>query len=108
MEGKHVSLQQVVFWDETHKKIRIGKGSKSVKSEVRFPRDKEGKVDIQNGTYAERSTYLQVKYPEEVRLSLGVAQVKSGNKIVGKRAAPYDYSGRVLLSITDYELQIKK
>ena len=66
LEGKHLNLQQVVFWDETHKKVHIGKGSKTVKSEVRFPRDSDNKIDLVNGTYAKRSTYLQVKYPEEV------------------------------------------
>ena len=61
-----------------------------------------------NGTYAKKNTYLQVKYPEEVRLSLGVAQVKIGDNIVGKRAVPFDYSAKVLLSISDYEMHIEK
>ena len=61
-----------------------------------------GKVDLENREYAEKSTYLQVKYAEKFRLSLGVAQVKdSDGKTEGRRAVPCDYSGRVLLSITD-------
>lgn len=56
-----------------------------------------------------RSTHLQVKYAEEVRLSLGVAWVKEiGKEIEGMRAVPFDYSGKVFLSIPDYKDKIRK
>ena len=108
MEGKHLNLQQVVFWDETHKKVHIGKGSKTVKLEVRFPRDNNNKINLVKGMYAKRSTYLQVKYPEEVHLLLRVVQVKIGENFVDKRAVPFDYLAKVLLSISDHEMYIEK
>ena len=75
---------------------------------MQFPRDKEGKLDLQLGTYRPKNTYLQVKYPEEVRLCLGVAQIEVGNNIVGIKARSFDYSGRVLVSINDYARLIKQ
>lgn len=108
LRNAHVKLQQVVFWEETHKKVHIGKGRKMIKVETRFPQNNNGKLDLENGTYQDKSTYLQVKYSEEVRLSLEVAQVYEGEEIVGRRAVPFDYSNQVLLSIPDYEHQISQ
>jgi hypothetical protein len=46
----HTSLNQIAFWDETHKKVRIGKvGANGTKFQVRFRRTLEGKVDSQCG-----------------------------------------------------------
>ena len=59
--------------------------------------------------YRDKSEYLQVKYPEEVRLSLGVSQVKLlDGSIEGRWAKPFVYSAKVLLSIADYEVEIQK
>jgi hypothetical protein len=43
---------QVVWWDETHKKCVIGglQGGAATHF-VRFPRDKNGRLDLDNGTY---------------------------------------------------------
>lgn len=109
LRDKKVKIQQVVFWDETHKKVHIGKGSSRNQDEIRFPRDNNGKLDLKNGTYKKESEYLQVKYPEEVRLSLGVAQVELLDGFIqGKRAKPFVYSAKVLMSIDDFQSEIEK
>ena len=52
---------------------------------------------------------MQVKFPEEVRLSLGVAQVEYNNSTIeGKRATPFVYTGKILLLIDDYAEEEKK
>ena len=63
-----ISINQIAFWDETHKKVRIGKvGANGVKYQVRFKRSPEGKVDPENGTcLAKEGTQLNIKYSEEV------------------------------------------
>ena len=50
LRGKYLKIEQIAFWDETHKKVHMGKGSaKGKKEEVRFPRDINGKLDLLNG-----------------------------------------------------------
>lgn len=49
-----LTLEQVAWFDETHRKCTIGNevaGSISSKTYVRFPRDADGKLDLENGTY---------------------------------------------------------
>ena len=40
----HLHLNQVVWWDETHRKCLIGGLSATKDVYLRFPRDKNGKV----------------------------------------------------------------
>ena len=111
--GPRLAITQIVFWDETHKKVVVGKagtrrGNMNVKR--RFKRNENGKLDP-NATYAEPKSLLKMKYAEEVRLCLGVAQVErlvvdedvtSSSVIEGRRAVPFDYSGKVVLSMKDW------
>jgi hypothetical protein len=100
-----VSINQVAFWDETHKKVRVGQVSANgVNYQVRFRRDENGKLDVNNGTsIAKEGSQLKMKYAEEVRLCLGVVKVKlEDGTMVGKRLPLFDYSGKVILSIKDY------
>lgn len=63
---------QIVFWDETHTKGIIGDAAGRDFVYV-FPRDANGELDA-NGTYSETSFQrLNMKYDNEVRLSLGCA-----------------------------------
>jgi hypothetical protein len=104
-----VSINQVAFWDETHKKVRVGQvTANGMDYQVRFRRDESGKLDIENGTYiSKEGTQLKMKYAEEVRLCLGVVKVKLDDGThVGKRLPVFDYSGKVILSIKDYAKQI--
>jgi hypothetical protein len=60
---------------------------------------------LEEGTYYDETeiTYLSVKYEKEVRLCLGCAVTKDtdGSK-KGRSAVPFDYSGKIVLSILEY------
>lgn len=104
-----ICRHQIVFFDETHQQCLLGSAgvAKLVNGkevQVRFPKDEKGNIDIINGTYRddELQNRLQPKYPKEIRLVLGVAAVKNvDGTIEGKRALPFDYTGRKVLSCTD-------
>jgi len=113
LQGK-LALDQIVWWDETHRKCLIGGQNPSKCIQIKFPRNKDGKVDIENGEYsAERKTILNVKYEKECRLGLGVAMVTPLGpdapplSPVGRRCLPYDYSSKVMISVDDYKKRMK-
>jgi hypothetical protein len=70
-----IKIDQIAFWDETHKKVKPGNTAAYDQDEVlTFPRDANGKVDLENGTYQEvQLAKLQCKYTDEVRLCIGVS-----------------------------------
>ena len=102
-------LYAIAWWDETHKKCTIGgQGAGLIDSYYKFPRDANGKIDLENGKYSEEEkVILQVKFENEVRLCLGVAVLmdQKGNK-KGIRLEAYDYTGKMLLSIKDFQAKI--
>ena len=113
LQGK-LSLHQVVWWDETHRKCLIGGQNPSKTFQILFPRNENGDLDIENGEYSkERKTVLNVKYEKECCLGLGVAMVtplsQDGTPLpqVGRRCHPFDYTSKVMISIDDYE-RLKK
>lgn len=62
-----LSLQQIVFWDETHKKVLIGtEGAGSTKIQYRFPRDESGRLDAL-GELGQEKHYVKVKFEGESR-----------------------------------------
>ena len=53
--------------------------------------------------------YLNVKYEKEVRLGLAVAMyIDDDRKEVGVNLPPFDYSGRKILSIKDWDEVVAK
>jgi hypothetical protein len=110
-EGLCFDGNQFASWDEVHKECTPGEGGIAGGSKdtyVKFPRDKDGKLDLVNGEYStEDVTITRVKYNEEFRLSLGGAMGipldKDGNKlqVEGRVALAFIYSTCILLSIKD-------
>lgn len=98
---------QVGWFDECHKKCLIGKQLAAGKDTFFvFPRDENGKIDVANGTYSEEPKFkMKVKYDQEARFCFGAAVVtqEGSNEQVGVRCKPFDYSGKILLSIKDYK-----
>ena len=92
-----LSLAKVAFWDETHRKVRIGNLTTSG-TVTAFPRDANGNLDP-NGEVAEVQHELGVKYPGEVRFSLGV--------YYDGRCAPYSYTECTLMTIKDFEHHVQ-
>ena len=113
IQGK-LALDQIVWWDETHRKCLIGGQNPSKSIQMLFPRNKEGRIDIEKGEYSqERKTILNVKYEKECRLGLGVAMVTpldpDGTTLPaeGRRCHPYDYSSKMMISVNDYKRMTK-
>jgi hypothetical protein len=105
------SMEGIAWWDETHTKCVIGGiGNGLSHFHVKFPRDEDGKVDLKNSSYSdEEKSTLKVKYEKEVRLCLGCAVVhnEDGSK-VGKRAHPFCYLGRIIITLKDLALKRKQ
>jgi hypothetical protein len=106
-----LSMEGIAWWDETHTKCAIeGIGNGLSHFHVKFPRDDDGKVDLKDGRYSdEEKSTLKVKYEKEVRLYLGCAVVhnEDGSK-VGKRAHPFCYLGRIIITLKDLALKRKQ
>jgi hypothetical protein len=103
-----ITIDQVCFWDETHKKVRFG-GAESIgackRRCIRFYRDEKGMVvDEDKGELKPQASELMVKYPGEARFCLGVT--KKGQE--GKRCEPWIYSECRLLSVVDYEKKVNE
>jgi hypothetical protein len=101
---KKLNKSQVGWWNETHKKCQIG-GLGNAAHAVRLHRDANRKLDLEEGTYDDTEvTYLNVKCKKEVRLCLGCGMMEDvDGKLDGRTAKLFDYSGKIILSIPDYE-----
>ena len=114
IQGK-LDLNQIVWWDETHRKCLIGSIQNPTKTyDILFPRNKEGNFDEKKGQYTkERKTKLNVKYEKECRLGLGVAMVQPLDQAgiampsIGRRCHPFDYTSKVMIGIPDYKRLMK-
>ena len=68
-----VSLDRIAFWDQTHKKQRVGFAKPQGGTIVQFPRNPEtGELDLENGEYLDPPEETNLKYPSECRLCCGV------------------------------------
>ena len=106
----HLHLHQVVWWDETHRKCLIGGLSATKDVYLSFPRDSNGKLKVKGGKYSDKKvSRLNVKYEKECRMGLGCAVVAPLDPdgrdlpVEGRRANLFDYSGKVLISLADFE-----
>ena len=109
------SIEQVGFWDETHPTCRIGGRVPGPQSKIQrqFLRDINtqklvpidyGTVEGINGDYDTPQRWGKVKFDKEIRLSLGCCLGKdSDGKLYGKRLPVFDYTGRWIVTITQYE-----
>jgi hypothetical protein len=67
--GPQLAISQIVFWDETDKKVVVGKSGTrrgNTNVECRFKRNENGKLDP-DGTCADPKSLLKMKHAEEVR-----------------------------------------
>ena len=104
LQGK-LSLDQIAWWDETHWKCLICVQNPSKSFQILFPRNEQGRIDMENGEYSkERKFVLNVKYEKECCLGLGVAMVtplgldSTPLSSEGRRCHPFDYSSKVMIS----------
>ena len=66
-----IHKDQVVWWDETHPKCKIG-AIQGRDSKVSYPRNEDGLIDIEDGTYEEHPTEMTLKHDKEIRIAFGV------------------------------------
>jgi len=104
------------YIDEAHSKVAPGGdncvgGSK--KEGLTFPRDENGKLDLENGVHSkEQLSLMKCKFTEEVRMCFGVAKVipldENGAHLPeeGRRMRPFDYSRNNILTIKDYKAKM--
>ena len=67
----------VVWFDEVHIAQQTGPPVDSQSYVYQFPRNKEGDIDIKNGTFAPKLFKPTFKYPKECRMCAGVAKIKT-------------------------------
>jgi hypothetical protein len=105
-----LTTSMIAWWDETHKKCTIGGlgHSSANRHYAVFPRDENGKLDLENGAYDETKVdTLQVKYEKEVRMCLGVAVVENEDGIKeGVNAKPFNYSGKNIIAISEMKKKV--
>ena len=88
------------WWDETHKQCFIGNFREGQTEQHRFAQNKNGDYN-ENGTYCDGEVALQVKFPKETRLLLGVASVTDGTGERGVRLEPLDYREKVVITLKE-------
>jgi hypothetical protein len=95
--------EQIGHFDEVHKQALIGFGSKHNKTQIRFHRDADGKLDPINGTLAAEGSQLHEKFKKEGRWMFGVAMVLKNGVRTGHRLPLFDYTGQNVVTITVWE-----
>jgi hypothetical protein len=97
-----LSIYQIAFWDETRRKCEIGDTTSD--TQTQFLRDEAGQVNLIIGKLREtQQKKFNAKYDNENRYGLGVAMVAEGT---GKRAKPYDYTNKKLVTIKEWQERV--
>jgi hypothetical protein len=100
-----LSIHHIVFFDECHKKTKIGRQGDTT---YLFPRDEKVIFDI-DGEVAKVDTKLHVKYAKEGCFSFGVVAVLlSDGTVEGQQCKTFDYSAKNLIMISAEEKMIKE
>ena len=99
---------KLVFFGKVHVKRVSGPPTTSQVNEchVLFPRNEEGKVDVQRGVYETNNLPKKAtfKYEQEGRFCIGVAKVESKHgTITGERCPVFDYTEKKIVTINAYK-----
>jgi hypothetical protein len=98
-----LSVHQIVFFDECHKKTEIGRTGDTVYT---FPKNEAGLYD-KDGQIGDVDTKMHCKYTKEGRFYVGVSVVElSDGTIEGRRCETFDYSAKNRITITAEENMI--
>ena len=91
-----------------HKDCFIGDFREGAEYQLRFKRSDDGKLNMDDGEYREEKLELQVKYAKQVRFSFGVAMKGEEGSETGHRLEPYDYTGKMILTMPKFEKMIQE
>jgi hypothetical protein len=87
------------WWDETHKECRIGA---YLGEQVLYARNEDRTYNVTSDSFRDPQVSLQVKYPKETRLLLGVACVRDSNvKESGVHLDLFDYTEKKIIRLKD-------
>ena len=92
----------IAWWDEVHKDCFFGDYREGSTTQVRFPRDADGKYNPK-GEYREKALLLTVKYNKQGRFCFGMGIVDRGAGPVGERIELFDYTTKNMISVKDTE-----
>ena len=102
----------VCFWDETHKKQRVGRVRGNTKLQCQFPRSSRGELDPVGGKPANPQTELKMKCEKEARFMTGMCLKldKNGNavhdaekRILGAQLPLLEHTEQTIVSHTDWK-----
>ena len=100
-------LDEIVWWDEKHQKIRLGCNSKH---ETLISKDPTGELKSpeEGGKFSERMPTTSVKYPQEARFCFGVAMKTNAAGVEeGIKCIPYNYTGLTILGPAEYQVRVQ-
>lgn len=98
-------LHGIAWWDEHHKKVKLGKASVN---EYRIRRTEGGAAasEADGGVLPPPMPNTSMKYPGEARGLFGVAMIKNADdSYTGKKAEPFNYTGCQVISMAQYEAE---
>jgi hypothetical protein len=97
-------LHGIVWWDEYHKKIRLGFASKHEARVARDPETRKPTSVADGGVFPEPKPSTTVKFPGEARGGFGVAmRKKEDGEYEGVRCEPFDYTNKWIVGVKEYE-----
>jgi hypothetical protein len=101
------NVHRIAWWDETHKKCRIGgQAGSAKKTQVTFPRNERGELDIVGTIEPSSACKLNVKFENEICLLLGCAMPKNEDgEVVGLMLKPFSYSGKTVVTNKGYRVR---
>ena len=93
-----LSIDMIVWFDETHIEQSGLSSCHPTKRQIRFRRDANGKYDP-NGEYGKERTETSFKYAKQAKFSLGVAAVRYQNStnLTGVRCKSISYTNKKII-----------
>jgi hypothetical protein len=103
-----LELASIAWWDEKHKKIRLGCMGKHTWT---YPVGGDGRYlsEADGGACFEPAAQTVPKFAEEARFAFGVMMKSSdgGRTLTGVRMEPFEYTGKKMLGVAAYEKAVK-
>ena len=95
---KPLSIDQIVWFDETHIEQSGLSSCHPTKRQIRFKRDANGKYDP-NGNYGQERTKTAFKYAKQEKFCLGVAAVRyaDASQLTGVRCKSISYTNKKII-----------
>jgi hypothetical protein len=107
---KPLRLEQITWFDESHKKQHVGKMKNDKKIQMRFRRNADGKLDP-NGELCPKGYEVGMKFSKEARFCFGAAlQIDANGDVVtddknrplGKTLPLFEYTNSMIVTNTEW------